>query len=278
MNTGRAPGATQRDEDDVALLAGAEPFAADGGPIGVVLSHGFTGMPASMLPWAEHLAAAGYTVRLPLLPGHGTRWQDTNRSRWTDWYRAIQEAFDDVAARCDTVFAGGLSMGGTLVTRLAEQQGDRLAGLVLVNPSYATVRLDAKLARYIGWAVRSRPGIGSDIKKPDSREPALDRMPVQAFASLQKLWRLTRADLSRITAPILLYRSREDHVVEPLSARLLLAGATGTTVREVILEDSYHVATLDNDADLIFEGSVEFIRSLTAARAPDACPASGAGT
>ena len=73
----------------MALIAGADPFAADRGPIGVVLSHGFTGTPASMLPWAEHLAAAGYTVRLPLLPGHGTRWQDTNRSRWTEWYGAI---------------------------------------------------------------------------------------------------------------------------------------------------------------------------------------------
>ena len=251
------------------LLPGAEPFAADGGRIGVVLSHGFTSTPASMLPWAQHLAEAGYTVRLPLLPGHGTRWQDTNRSRWTDWYRVICDAFDEVSARCDTVFAGGLSMGATLVTRLAEEQGDRLAGLVLVNPSYATERFDARFARYIGWAVRSRPGIGSDIKKPDTRESTVNRTPVQAFASLQKLWRVTLADLPQISAPILLFRSREDHVVEPLSARLLRARATSTTVREVILEDSYHVATLDNDAARIFEGSVEFIRSLAAMSAPD---------
>ncbi|MFN2517827.1 MAG: alpha/beta hydrolase, partial [Jatrophihabitantaceae bacterium] len=107
------------------------------------------------------------------------------------------------------------------------------------------------------------------IKKPDTLESALDRTPVRAFASLQKLWQVTLADLPRVTAPILLFRSREDHVVEPLSARLLLAGATGTTVREVVLEDSYHVATLDNDAPRIFQGSVEFIRSLTALPAPD---------
>ncbi|PZS33537.1 MAG: esterase [Pseudonocardiales bacterium] len=253
----------------MALLAGAEPFAADGGSIGVVLSHGFTGMPGSMLPWAEHLAAAGYTVRLPLLPGHGTTWQDTNRSKWTDWYGAINDAYSDVAARCETVFACGLSMGATLVTRLAEEHGDKIAGLVLVNPSYATLRVDAKFARYIGWALRSTPGIGSDVKKPDVREPALDRTPIQAFASLQRLWRVTLADLPKITAPILMFRSREDHVVEPVSGRLLQAGATGTTVREVILENSYHVATLDHDAPLIFEGSVEFIRSLTGTAAPD---------
>ncbi|MDT4937526.1 MAG: carboxylesterase [Pseudonocardiales bacterium] len=241
----------------------AEPFAADGGPIGVVLSHGFTGMPASMRPWAEYLAAVGYSVRLPLLPGHGGVWQDTNRSRWPQWYAAVEAAYDELAARCSTVFAGGLSMGGTLVTRLAEQKGDGVAGLVLVNPSYATERFDARFARYIAWAVRSRPAIGGDIKKPGVVEPTSGRTPVAAFASLQQLWKVTRADLGRITAPILMYRSREDHVVEPLSGRLLQADATSTTVREVVLEDSYHVATLDNDAASIFEGSVEFIRSLT---------------
>jgi carboxylesterase len=247
----------------VALLAGAEPFAADGGRVGVVLSHGFTGMPASMLPWAQHLAAAGYSVRLPLLPGHGSTWQDTNRTRWTDWYDAVEAAYDEVAQRCSTVFAGGLSMGATLVTRLAENKGDAIAGLVLVNPSLGTERFDARFARYISWAVKSRPSIGGDIKKPGVVEPAYDRTPVVAFASVQRLWKVTVADLDKVTAPILMFRSREDHVVEPMSGRLLQARATSTTVREVVLEDSYHVATLDNDAPKIFDGSVDFIRSIT---------------
>ena len=107
------------------VLPGAEPFAADGGPVGVVLSHGFTGSPQSLRPWAEHLAAAGFTVRLPRLPGHGTRWQDLNATRWPDWYGEIERAFDALRGRCDQVFAGGLSMGGTLVLRLAEQRGRR---------------------------------------------------------------------------------------------------------------------------------------------------------
>ena len=122
------------------LLPGAEPFAADGGSIGVLLSHGFTGSPQSLRPWAEHLAAAGYTVRLPRLPGHGTSWQEMNTTRWTDWYAEIERGYDELAARCDHVFAGGLSMGGTLVTRLAEQKGKAVGGLVLVNPAYATQR------------------------------------------------------------------------------------------------------------------------------------------
>jgi carboxylesterase len=243
-------------------LSDAAPFSADGGPVGVVLSHGFTGMPGSLRPWAEHLAEAGYSVRLPLLPGHGGVWQDTNRSRWPQWYAEVEAAYDDLSARCSTVFAGGLSMGATLVTRLAEEHPDGLAGLVLVNPAYGTQRRDAKLAPYISWAVRSRPSIGGDIKKPGVAEPAGDRTPVVAFASLYKLWKLTVRDLPKVRTPILMYRSRVDHVVDPLSATLLKAGATNTTVREVVLEDSYHVATLDNDAPTIFAGSVEFIESL----------------
>ncbi|HJQ44486.1 MAG TPA: alpha/beta fold hydrolase [Jatrophihabitantaceae bacterium] len=243
----------------------AEPFAADGGQVGIVLSHGFTGKPGSLRPWAEHLAAAGYTVRLPLLPGHGTTWRDTNRTRWTDWYRAVEQAYDEVAERCSTVFAGGLSMGATLVTHLAAQKGDAISGLALVNPAYGTPRFDARFAPYISWAVKSRPSIGGDIKKPGSDEPAYDRTPVAAFASLLKLWKVTVAELPTITTPIIMFRSREDHVLGELSGRLLLERATSTTVREVILEDSYHVATLDNDAPRIFEGSVEFFRSLTPA-------------
>lgn len=247
------------------LVADAEPFSADGGPIGVIVSHGFTGMPASMRPWAQYLADAGYSVRLPLLPGHGASWRETNRTRWPQWYAAIEDAYRELASRCDTVFAVGLSMGGTLVTRLAQLHPEGIAGLVLVNPAYGTRRVDAKFAPYISWAVKSRPSIGGDIKKPGVVEPAGDRTPVVAFASLLKLWKVTGADLPSLRAPVLMYRSREDHVVDDLSAELLKAGAVNTTVREVMLEDSYHVATMDNDAPKIFAGSVEFIESLTGA-------------
>ena len=243
----------------------AEPFAFDGGPVGVVVSHGFTGNPSSMRPWADHLAAAGYSVRLPLLPGHGRTWRETNETRWPQWYATIEAAFLELRERCERVFAVGLSMGGTLVTRLAEQHPDAVAGLVLVNPAYGTRRFDAKFAPYISWLVKSRPAIGGDIKKPGVEEEAADRTPVVAFASLQQLWKVTVADLAQVRAPVLMYRSREDHVVDDLSGILLKNGAVNTTVREIVLEDSYHVATVDNDAPTIFAGSVDFIESLAGA-------------
>jgi carboxylesterase len=242
-----------------ALLPGAEPFSADGSPIGVVVSHGFTGSPVSMRPWAEQLAAAGFTVRLPLLPGHGTSWQDLNTRKWPEWYAAIESTYQELTDRCEQVFAVGLSMGGCLVTKLAIDHPE-VAGLVLVNPAYGIARFDAKLARFVAPLVASQKGIGSDIKKGGS-ESGYDRTPLRAFVQLQQLWKAVVPQLPRLTTPVRAYTSRVDHVVDPLSMQILHAKAVNTTIEQIWLEDSYHVATLDNDAQTIFDGSVEFINA-----------------
>jgi len=245
----------------VTVLPGAEAVDLPGGPVGVLLSHGFTGTTQSIRPWAEHLADAGLTVVAPRLPGHGTRWQDLNRTRWDDWYGEVERAFDGLRVRCDSVFAMGLSMGGTLVLRLAEQRTTEVAGLVVVNASLATERRDAKLLPLASRVLASFPGIASDIRKPGVTELAYDRLPLAAAHSLQKAWPVVRADLARITCPVLVYRSAVDHVVEPVSGRTLLQGLAGGTVEERMLHDSFHVATLDNDAPTIFAGSLDFVRA-----------------
>jgi len=250
------------------VLPGAEPIDLPGGPVGVLLSHGFTGTTASMRPWAEHLSAAGYTVAGPRLPGHGTRWQDMNKTRWSDWYGEVERSFDDLRGRCSSVFAMGLSMGGTLVLRLAEQRADQVAGIVVVNASLASERKDVKLAPLLSKVIPSLAGVGSDIKKEGVQELAYDRTPLKAFASLQSAWGVVRRDLHRIECPVLAYRSSVDHVVEAISGRVLLEGCAGGTIEERILENSYHVATLDNDAPEIFAGSVEFVRAHAPAAAP----------
>jgi len=253
-------------EVPVPVLPGAEPFVADGGPVGVVLCHGFTGTVQSLRPWAEHLAAAGLTVHAPLLPGHGTRWQDLNDTRWPEWYGELERAFLTVRRRCDEVFVMGLSMGGTLALRLAETSPDAVAGLVVVNASLTTTRRDARLLPLASRVLPSISGIGSDIARPDVRELAYPRTPLRALASMRDLWRVTRADLARVQAPLLAFRSRVDHVVEPVSTSLLLAGVSSTDVQERVLERSYHVATLDHDAPEIFAASLQFVRSRSGAR------------
>jgi carboxylesterase len=249
------------------LLPGAEPFRHDGGSIGALLCHGFTGTPQSLRPWAEHLAAADVTVRLPRLPGHGTTVAEANLTTWHDWYAELERNLAELSAQCEQVFVMGLSMGGTLAIRLAEEHGAEITGLVLVNPSLLTKRPDRFLLPALRLFVPSWTGIASDIKKPGEVELAYDRIPMKAAYSLSKLWITTRADLGKVTQPILIYRSADDHVVEPDSSALLREKVTSSDVREVVLEDSYHVATLDNDAPTIFEGSVEFVRRLARASA-----------
>jgi carboxylesterase len=242
------------------LMAGAEPFEHSGGPVGVLLCHGFTGSPQTLRGWADHLAQHGFTVSLPRLPGHATTLQDLARTGWQDWYAEVDRAFGALTARCEQTFVFGLSMGGCLALRLAEVHGSAVRGLVVVNPSLAP---DTKLflvAPVLKYVVRSLPGIASDIRKPDAHEVGYDRVPVRAAATLPKLWDITTRHLGDITQPVLVYRSAVDHVVGPASMRVLLAGLPRdqVTVRECA--DSYHVATLDNDAEAIFEGSVKFVQ------------------
>lgn len=244
-----------------AVLPGAEPFSFDGGPVAALLLHGFTGSPQSMRPWGEFLAGSGLTVDCPLLPGHGTRWQDMAGTGWPDWYGAAEAAFDRLRKEHEQVFVMGLSMGGTLTLKLAARRAAEVAGAVTVNASLGTDRKTAAFAGPLSRVVPSIAGIGSDVKAEGVTELAYPRVPLRAFASLRALWASTLGELGAVTCPVLAFRSRVDHVVEPTSGRALLAGLTATTPQERILENSYHVATLDNDKETIFTESLAFVRS-----------------
>lgn len=239
----------------------AAPFAADGHGIGVLLIHGFTGSPASMRAWATHLAEEGFTVRLPRLPGHGTTWQEMNQTRWSDWYAEVAQGLSELRASCDEVFVAGLSMGGCLALRLAEERADDVSGLVLVNPSIAASNASLRAVPVLKHFIGSLDGLTNDIKKAGVDELGYGRTPLRALDSLRALWRVTRADLAKVTAPLLIFRSFEDHVVEPLSTHVITQQVSSRDVTERILDDSYHVATLDNDAVRIFVESAEFMRN-----------------
>jgi carboxylesterase len=150
-------------------------------------------------------------------------------------------------------------MGGCLALRLAEERPADVAGLLLVNPSVATTDRRLVLTPVLKRMVASVSGIGNDIKRPGSDEYGYDRIPLSALDSLRSLWRVTRDDLPKVVAPLVVYRSVEDHVVEPLSAQLITQRVSSTDITERVLDNSYHVATLDYDAAEIFRSSAEFI-------------------
>lgn len=249
-------------EPPTAVLPGAEPWTSDGGPVGVLVVHGFTGNPQSMRPLAEALAAAGHTVSLPLLPGHGTRVEDMLPTRWADWSAAALAAYDELAARCQRVVVAGLSMGGTLTLWLATQRPD-VRGIVLVNPladgtAPGVSQLVTQL-RALGEPLV--PGIGSDIALEGSFENAYPMTPVEPLLSLHAA--LADLRLDEVRCPVLLLTSPQDHVVEPASSDLV-AASVSAPVERVSLDRSFHVATLDHDAPLIEQKAVDFVARVTA--------------
>lgn len=240
------------------LLPNAETFRHAGGDLGVVLLHGFTGSPAAVLPWAQHLAQQGHTVMAPRLPGHGTRWPDLNLTTWQDWYTEAARAVAWVRRYASAVVVMGISTGATLALRLAEQDPE-IRGVVGVNPIIQTERRDRKYVGALFRVLGSLPNLTDDIKAPDRRESAYDRVPLKAAYSLTQLWAQTKSDIDDVQVPVLLFRSVDDHVAEPSNCVWLLANLPGE-VTEVVLEDSFHVATLDHDAPVIFAVSEAFAR------------------
>jgi carboxylesterase len=232
-------------------MAGAEPFSATGGPDGALVFHGFTGNPQSMRGIAEQLAVAGFTVELPLLPGHGTAMEDMLDTGWPDWSGAAETAYLDLAARCDEVAVVGLSMGGSLACWLAERHPE-IVGLALVNPLVEPPAEDflAAVRALLASGTEVAPGIGSDIAAPDAREVSYEGAPLRAALSLFDGVADVGRDLGEIRCPVLLLSSREDHVVDPGNGDLLTAKVAGP-IERVWLERSYHVAPLDYDRDEI---------------------------
>ncbi len=244
------------------VLPGAEPFRHEGGEVGVLLCHGFTGCPQSLRPWAGYLAERDLTVSLPLLPGHGTRWQDMQVTGWQDWYAEVDRELRLLRERCAHVFVAGLSMGGALALRLAAKHGDAVTGVVVVNPANKVHGLSAYALPVARHVVRTTKGIASDIAKEGAAELGYDRVPLHAAHSLRTFFRLVDGELPQVTQPLLLLRSPQDHVVPPADSARILSRVSSLDVTEILLEHSYHVATLDHDADRIFEESLGFIGRL----------------
>ncbi|MGY6499346.1 MAG: alpha/beta hydrolase [Acidimicrobiales bacterium] len=248
------------------ILPGAEPLSAPGGPIGALVVHGFTGTPQSMRPLADALADAGYTVEMPLLPGHGTAVEDMLPTRFADWSAAAEASYADLAERCERVVVVGLSMGGTLTLWLATRHDD-IAGIVLVNPACpppgSSAEMIAGLESLVDAGEMTIDAIGSDIADPDQSELAYGQTPLAPLVDLLRNADELGGQLDRVRCPVLLCTSPQDHVVDPANGDHVAASVAGE-VERVGLDRSYHVATLDHDRDLIVERMLDFVARVTA--------------
>lgn len=246
------------------VIDGRAPFSAAGGPHGALVLHGITGTPGSVVGLAAALAGAGLAVEAPLLPGHGTVVEDLAEVGWQEWTGAVERAYQDLAERCERVVVAGLSMGGSLACWLAAHHPE-VAGLVCINPmveppadSFLEILRDL-----LAGGNTMLPPIGADLARPDAREPSYDRLPVAPLLSLMEALGEMEPRLGRIACPLLLFTSARDHVVPPRSSDHLAERVAGP-VERVVLERSYHVATLDHDGPEIELRTVAFATAVTA--------------
>jgi carboxylesterase len=253
--------------DDVhPVLPGCQPWSSpEGGPHGALVLHGFTGSPVSMRPLAEALAAAGFAVEMPRLPGHGTHVDDIIDTTFEDWLTEADRCLGVLQDRTPEgkVVVVGLSMGGALTAALAQGHPE-LAGIVLINtPVAVPPELAAAIEEMLAGGMEVMDSIGGDIADPDADEESYDATPLRALLSMSMAGQLVKERLGDISCPTLLITSRQDHVVNPEDSDHLAAAISGPVDR-LWLEKSYHVATLDYDRTELEEATVAFAYRVTA--------------
>jgi len=227
--------------------------------IGVLLVHGFTGTPASMRPWAHYLNERGYTVSVPLIPGHGTSWHDLNHVSWQEWPAKVESELLQLKKKCSKVFLCALSMGGGNSLYVAAHNQGMIDGIVLVNPMIHIPGVQIKFVHIISRIQKSRASVGDDIKKPGITEWGYDALPLKGVAQLYKYLKLARAGLPKIQTPTLVFHSIDDHILPVSNTDIIMAELGSSEKKRIELANSYHVATLDYDAETIFENSRLFI-------------------
>ncbi|CAN2196435.1 COG1647 Esterase/lipase [Candidatus Nanopelagicaceae bacterium] len=229
--------------------------------VGILLVHGFTGSPASMRPWAEYLNQRGYTVKVPLLPGHGTTPHDLNLVKWQEWPAKVESDLQELLRTCHKVFICGLSMGGGTTLNIATRYSKDLAGIILVNPMIHVKFVPHQLAWAISRFQKMRDSVGDDIKRPGITEYGYDALPAVGVYELLKMLHYTRKRLHDVTAPMLLFHSVDDHTLPVTNTEIVMKGVGSRQKQRIELVNSYHVATLDYDQEVIFENSRLFIES-----------------
>jgi len=246
----------------------AAPGHGENSKIGIILVHGFTGSPASMRPWGEFLNSKGYTVRVPLLPGHGTKVEDLNRVKWQEWPAKVIFEIEQASQTCDRIILIGLSMGGGTILNVAASLANEkinhknIVAMILVNPMIHVRGVPAELAYFLSRFQRLRKSVGDDIKRPGVTEWGYDALPTRGVHQLLKMLRITRRNLPTIKIPIQLFHSVSDHTLPVSNTEIVFKEIGSLEKNRIELMNSYHVATMDYDQELIFHNALTFIEGV----------------
>lgn len=224
----------------------------------MLLLHGFTGTPDHMRPLANHLHDLGFTVYAPLLAGHGTTCENLAQTGWKDWYASARDAFENLKKKHDVVFVVGLSLGGVLTLKLAEDLGPDVAGIAcLAAPLYLETWINLVVplvARTpVGWFYRYQKKGDIDIKDQSAKANIwhVNEMPIACIHSLIRLQKIVQKNLKQISCPTLVIHSRYDSTAPYESMNAIARGISSQSTETVTLENSYHLITLDYEKDLV---------------------------
>jgi carboxylesterase len=229
--------------------------------VGIIFVHGFTGSPISMRPWADYFHSRGYSVSVPLLAGHGTQPSDLNRVKWHLWPEKVEEELEWMHSQGMTVFIFGLSMGGGTTLNVSIKHSSSIAGIVLVNPMIHVKFIPPQVAWFLSRFIKERDSVGDDIKKPGITEHGYDSLPAVGVYELLKMLSYTRKRLHDVTVPLMLFHSKDDHTLPVSNTEIIMKGVGSIPKQRIELVNSYHVATLDYDQEIIFENSLIFVQS-----------------
>jgi carboxylesterase len=271
-------------------------FTIGEGRVGFLLVHGLGGTPLELKFVAKGLARHGSTVHCCQLAGHCGDERDLLATDWHDWYASVEAGLDHLRERCDTIIAGGLSMGAVLALHLAAQRKDKVHGLALYAPtlwhdgwampwSIHLLRfgiLSALGHRLLGPFYRYTEKEPYGIKDPSIRAVVLAAMtsgdttragilvtPGESIRQHCDLVDVVKRELKSISTPAVLIQARDDDMASLKNSEYLQRHLRGP-VSTVILDDSYHIVTVDRQRHLVIEASAAFASGLAARRAKQA--------
>lgn len=255
-----------------------------GGRVGVLLIHSLGGNPIELRFVAQALARQGYTVYCPLLPGLGGGTDVSGMSSWRDWYTAVESAHDELNARCDVVLVGGLSAGAMLALRLARERAGQVHGILLFAPtiwpngwaiplSFHFFKLVHQkwFARLFHFRQRAPYGIKDErIRNFVIESFKSDDRPIEDLFGrggglvweFRQLARDVKARLGEIKQPTAIFHPRKDDQSD-LSNALSLQKKLGGLIEMTVLDDSYHMVTLDRQRSVVVDRAVDFAQRLT---------------
>ncbi len=244
------------------VIPGAEPVEIAGSDFGVLMLHGFTGSPYEFKYLVEDLEKKDYTIRVPLLCGHGTKEEDLLKCRWYDWFEDAKQALFSLRKNCRKVVVVGLSTGATLALHLAAHY--QLEGVVALSPALFPKEKLLPLLPLIAPFVKYRKKDGGpDISDKEEKANAVSyhKTPIKSAREVLSLYKHVMMDLPDVYVPMLIAHSVQDHVVDFRSAEYVYEKVSSTEKHLLKLEKSYHVMTLDVEREIVFREIAAFLNT-----------------